>query len=153
MNISPGQVAVVDREVAAGDEQTKKYLTLLELSKAIASHRDLSGLFHDLACRLQSLVDFSHLGVLLYDQKRDVMRFHLIETCEPTEWPAASEVPMEGSIAGWVWEHQEAVVIRDLETEDRFPYAKILLERPVKSICSVPLTTAHRQMAVYRQTS
>ena len=148
MNTSPGQVAVVDAQVAVGDEQTKKYLTLLELSKAIASHRDLSGLFHDLACRLQSLVDFSHLGVLLYDPKQNVMRLHMLETCQPAEWQAAAEVPMEGSIAGWVWEHQEAVVIRDLETDDRFPYAKILLERPVKSICSVPLTTAHQRLGV-----
>ena len=71
MIISPAQVAVAD-------EQTKKYLTLLELSKAIASHRDLSGLFHDLACRLQSLVDFSHIGMMHYDKKRNVMRFHLL---------------------------------------------------------------------------
>ena len=35
-------------------EQTQKYLTLLELSKAIASHRGLSELFHDLFCRLQN---------------------------------------------------------------------------------------------------
>ena len=126
MNTSPGQVAVVD-------EQRKKYLTLLELSKAIASHRDLTGLFHDLACRLQSLVDFSHLGVLLYDQKHNVMRFHLLETCEPSEPQTPLEVPMEGSIAGWVWQNQDAVVIRDLENDDRFPYAKMLLQtRPVK---------------------
>ena len=141
MNTSPGSVTVVD-------EQTKKFLTLLELSKAIASHRDLSGLFHDLACRLQKLVDFSHLGVMLYDPKHNVMRFHLLETCEPSEWQNPAEVPMKGSIAGWVWEHQEAVVIRDLERDDRFPYAKILLERPVKSICSVPLTTAHERLGV-----
>ena len=141
MNTSPGQVAVVD-------EQTKKYLTLLELSKAIASHRDLTGLFHDLACRLQKLVDFSHLGVLLYDAKRNVMRLHLVETCEPSEPQKSLEVPMEGSIAGWVWQHQEPAIIRDLEHEHRFPYAKILLERPVKSICSVPLTTAHQRLGV-----
>ena len=107
MNTSPAQVAIAD-------EQTKKYLTLLELSKAIALHRDLSGLFHDLACRLQSLVDFSHLGMMLYDPQRNVMRFHLLETCEPTAWQTPSEVPMEGSIAGWVWTHQEPVIIHDL---------------------------------------
>ena len=50
--------------------------------------------------RLQKLVDFSHLGVLLYDQKHNVMRFHLLETCEPTEPQTPLEVPMEGSIAG-----------------------------------------------------
>lgn len=141
MNTSPAQAAVPD-------EQTKKYLTLLELSKAIAAHRDLSGLFHDLACRLQKLVDFSHLGVVLYDPKRNVMRVHLLESCEPTTQQTPHEVPMEGSIAGWVWQHQEAVVIRDLEQEDRFPYAKLLLTRPVKSICSVPLTTAHQRLGV-----
>src|SRR6185503_5051402 len=135
-------------QVASVDVQTKKYLTLLELSKAIASHRDLSGLFHDLACRLQKLVDFSHLGVLLYDQKHNVMRFHLLETCEPTEPQTPLEVPMEGSIAGWVWNNQDAVVIRDLANDDRFPYAKILKERPVKSIVSVPLTTAHQRLGV-----
>ena len=141
MNTSPAQVA-------AADEQTRKYLTLLELSKAIASHRDLSGLFHDLACRLQRLVDFSHLGVMLYDPKHNVMRFHLLETCEPSEWQNPAEVPLEGSIAGWVWQTQEAVVIHDLAQEHRFPYATSLLERPVKSICSVPLTTANQRLGV-----
>ena len=141
MNTSPAPVAIAD-------EEARKYLTLLELSKAIAAHRDLSGLFHDLACRLKSLVDFSHLGVLLYDPKRNLLRFHLIESCEPAQWQPALEIPIEGSIAGWVWEKQEAVVIRDLETEERFPYAKGLLERPVKSICSVPLTTAHQRLGV-----
>jgi len=141
VNTSPAPVAIAD-------EEARKYLTLLELSKAIAAHRDLSGLFHDLACRLKSLVDFSHLGVLLYDPKRNLLRFHLIESCEPAQWQPALEIPIEGSIAGWVWEKQEAVVIRDLETEERFPYAKGLLERPVKSICSVPLTTAHQRLGV-----
>ncbi len=135
-------------QVAVADEQTKKYLTLLELSKAIASHRDLTGLFHDLACRLRNLFDFSHLGVLLHDGPRNVMRLHLLETCEPTQWQAPTEVPMEGSIAGWVWQKQELVVVRDLELEDRFPVAKTLLKDPVKSVCSLPLTTAHQQLGV-----
>jgi formate hydrogenlyase transcriptional activator len=130
------------------DDQTKKYLTLLELSKAIASHQDLSGLFHDLACRLKTLVDFSHLGVMLHDPRRNVMRFHLVEACEPSEWQAPSEIPMEGTIAGWVWQNQEVVVINDLDAEDRFPVAKKLLKHPVKSVCSVPLTTAHQRLGV-----
>ncbi len=86
-------------QVVVADAQTKKYLTLLELSKAIASHRDLSGLFHDLACRLQNLFNFRDLGVLLHDKSRNVMRLPLLETCEPTQWEVPTEVPMEGSIA------------------------------------------------------
>ncbi len=135
-------------QVAVADEQTKKYLTLLELSKAIASHRDLSGLFHDLACRLRTLFDFSHLGVIFHDGARNLMRLHLLETCEPTEWPSPTDIPMEGSIAGWVWQNQEPVIVRDLNLEDRFPVAKTLIKDPVKSVCTFPLTTAHQRLGV-----
>jgi hypothetical protein len=44
------------------DLQTRQYLMLLELSKAIASHRDLTELFHDLAGRLHNLFDFHNLA-------------------------------------------------------------------------------------------
>jgi len=135
-------------QVTVAELQTQKYLTLLELSKAVASHRDLSQLFHDLACRLQNLFNFRDLGVLLHDRSRNVMRLHLLEACEPTQWQAPTEVPMDGSVAGWVWQNQEPVVIRDLELEDRFPVAKKLRNYPVKSLCSLPLTTAHQRLGV-----
>jgi len=51
-------------QVPSVDVQTQKYLTLLELSKAIASHRDLSELFHDIACRLRNLFSFRDLAVM-----------------------------------------------------------------------------------------
>jgi formate hydrogenlyase transcriptional activator len=130
------------------DVQTEKYLTLLELSKAIALHSDLSGLFHDLACRLQKLFHFRTLGVLLHDQAENVLKLHLLETCEPSEWEPVTEVPIEGSIAGWVWENQEPLVIHDLDAEDRFPTAKKLRRNAVKSVCSLPLTTAHQRLGV-----
>ena len=136
-------------EVAPAEIQTQKYLTLLELSKAIASHRELSELFHDLACRLQNLFNFRNLGVMLQDSARGVMRLHLVETCEPMEWEAPSEIPIEGSLAGWVWQNQEPVAIRDLDQEDRFPVVtRILRDKPVKSLCSLPLTTAHQRLGV-----
>jgi formate hydrogenlyase transcriptional activator len=55
---------------------------------------------------------------------------------------------MEGSIAGWVWQNQEPVVVRDLQLEDRFPIARTLLNHPVKSVCSLPMTTAHQRLGV-----
>ncbi len=141
-------MATTTAQIAATGLQPEQYLTLLELSKAIASHRDLSGLFHDLACRLRTLFNFRHLGVMLHDSSRNVMRLRLLETCEPTKWPAPTEVPMEGSIAGWVWQNQEPAVIHDIVSEDRFPLAKTLLDHPVRAVCSLPLTTAHQRLGV-----
>jgi formate hydrogenlyase transcriptional activator len=135
-------------QVAAKGLKPEQYLTLLELSKAIASHRDLTRLFHDLACRLQMLFKFRSLAVMFHDTSRNLMRCHFLETCAPTKWQAPTEVPMEGSIAGWVWEHQEAVVVHDIALEDRFPFAKTLLYHPIKAICSFPLTTANQRLGV-----
>lgn len=147
MNTNTAQVPTTDTaQIKIADLQSRKYLTLIELSKAIASQRDLSSLFHDLACRLQGLFNFRDLGVMLYDDVRKVMRVHLLETCEPKEWQAPVEVPLEGSIAGWVWQNQEPLVIRDLDLEDRFPVAQRLRDSPVKSVCSFPLTTVHQQL-------
>ncbi len=135
-------------QIAGKGLKPEQYLTLLELSKAIAAHRDLSELFHDLACRLQTLFNFRSLAVMLHDSSRNVMRCHFLETCAPTKWQPPTEVPMEGSIAGWVWQNQEPVVVHDITLEDRFPFAKTLLDHPIKAICSLPLTTAHRRLGV-----
>ena len=127
----------------------EQYLTLLELSRAIASHRDLTKLFHDLACRLQALFKFRSMAVMFHDQGRNVMRCHFLETCIPTKWRPPTEAPIEGSVAGWVWQHQEPVVLHDISLEeDRFPFAKTIVNHPIKAICSFPLTTANQRLGV-----
>ena len=127
----------------------EQYLTLLELSRAIASHRDLTKLFHDLACRMQALFKFRSMAVMFHDQGRNVMRCHFLETCIPTKWRPPTEAPIEGSVAGWVWQHQEPVVLHDIALEeDRFPFAKTIVNHPIKAICSFPLTTANQRLGV-----
>jgi formate hydrogenlyase transcriptional activator len=134
--------------IAVSDLPARQYLTLLELSKAIAQHRDISELFHDLACRLKNLFDFNYLGVFLHDAARNVMRLHILETCEPTSWQSPSEIPIEGSVAGWVWENQQPLVIHDLSRETRFPVTHVLSDLGVKSLCVLPLTNAHQSLGV-----
>jgi hypothetical protein len=46
----------------------------LEVIESIASHRDLSDLFHDLAQLLRNILQFDHLSVRLHDLERIVMR-------------------------------------------------------------------------------
>ena len=134
-------------QIEAKSLKPEQYLTLLELSKAIASHGDLTKLFHDLACRLQMLFKFRSMAVVFHDPKRDLMRSHFMETCIPTKWQPPKEVPIEGSVAGWVWQHQEPVVVHDIaEEEDRFPFAKTIPNHPIKAICGFPLTTVNQRL-------
>src|SRR5262245_12095071 len=127
----------------------QQYLTLHELSKAIASHRNLSDLFHDLAAHLRRIFDFQSISVMLHDESQNVMRLHILESSEPAFQQAPAEIPTEGSITGWVWHNQQPVIVRDVDQEIRFPVAQVLRGKlPVKSICSLPLTTAHQRVGV-----
>jgi formate hydrogenlyase transcriptional activator len=135
--------------VQSSDVQQRQYLTLHELSKAIASHRNLSDLFHDLAARLHQIFDFLSISVMLHDESQNVMRLHILEASEPAFQQAPAEIPTEGSITGWVWLNQQPVVVRDVDQETRFPLAQVLRGKfPVKSLCSLPLTTAHQRVGV-----
>src|SRR3989442_633267 len=57
----------------------EQYQALLEVSEAIAVHRDLPSLFHDLVQRLHHVVNFEYMRLLLHDPERDVMRLHTLE--------------------------------------------------------------------------
>ena len=139
---------MTETTVQSADLQRRQYRTLLGLSKAIATHRNLSDLLHDLAGHLRGLVDFRYLGVSLHDGSRHVMRLHILETSEPAVRQFPSEIPIEGSIAGWVWQHQQSFVTRDVQQETRFPTTTLVHDVTVKSVCVLPLTTAHQRLGV-----
>src|SRR5262249_57314723 len=94
-------------QVAACGSAPEQYLTLLELSKAIALHRNLPDLFHDLAGRLRALFECRNVGVVLYDESRDALRLHILESTEPGISSIPDELPLEGSISGRVWQSQQ----------------------------------------------
>lgn len=130
------------------DLQLRQYRTLLDLSKAIASHRNLSDLFHELADRLHELFDFHNLSLLLHDGAQNVMRLHVLETSKPIMRQLPKEIPVEGSAVGWVWQNQTPFVTGDVDKENRFPVTKVLRDYPVKSLCILPLTTARQNLGV-----
>lgn len=120
---------------------------LLEVSESIASHRDLTELFHDLAQRLPRAVKFSYIALILHDPVRNVMRLHILETPRPGRIPPGVELAVEESPGGWVWQHQQPLVCVNVDHEVRFPRViQMMREEGVRSFCAVPLTTAHRRL-------
>src|SRR5918996_579691 len=125
----------------------EQYLALNEVSRIIASRRNLSELFHDLAERLHRLLDFSYLGVMLYDPAQHVMGLHNLEGSPRGPLRPGAEFAVEDIPSGWVWQHQQPLVISDIELETRFPRAtQALHEYGLGSFCSLPLSTAHRRL-------
>jgi len=129
------------------DPSIEQYLTLLEVSKSIASHRALPELFHDLAKSLDEVLDFHFLTVVLHDAARNVMRLHILDTTVPATLQAGEEFTMEESPSALVWRTQQPLIIDDIERETRFArVTKLLREQKVRSFCSLPLTSAHRRL-------
>lgn len=135
-------------QTAAVGLTAPQYLTLLELSRAVASQGTLSDLLRDVANPLHSLFDFNYLGVVLYDEARKVMRLHAVETDVSAMRQFPASFPVEGSISGGVWQDQQAFVTGDIQQETRFPSTKTLHPYPVRSVCILPLTTARKRLGV-----
>jgi formate hydrogenlyase transcriptional activator len=123
-----------------------QYQALLEISEAIASHRELDQLFRDLAPRLHRVVEFDFANLILHEAARKMMKSHVLETPDPAYACPAAECPME-SPGGWVWETQKSWVVSHLSADARFPdLGRWLHERGIQSLGVVPVTTALRKL-------
>jgi len=120
---------------------------LLEVSESIASHRDLEGLFRDLAQRLPDVVPFDYINAVLHEPERDIMRLWLLVTSQPTTISPGLELSVDESPGGLVWKTQQPLIVNDVMEERRFPVlVSLLRENGVQSFCVVPLTTAQRRL-------
>jgi formate hydrogenlyase transcriptional activator len=141
--VSPAEVAAA----SPLDHSRRQLEALLEVSEAIAQQRDLPALFHDLAARLHSVIDFDFLSLVLHDPARNVMRLHILETRLPGDKPTGNESPIDGNPAGWVWETQQLFVSNDIDEETRFPeFLRRYRAHNVRSLAILPLTTAQRRL-------
>jgi formate hydrogenlyase transcriptional activator len=133
----------------AGASPEAQHQALLEVAEAISQHRDLGELFHELAERLHRVVNFEYLNLILHDPARNVMRVHILESEMPRKTRQGTEFQVGQTPSGWVWETQQVFVLDDLGKET--PHAALLQRLRadgVKSLCSLPLTTAQRRLGV-----
>jgi formate hydrogenlyase transcriptional activator len=135
---------------SSDDNLAQHYQALLEVSESIATHRDLSSLCRDLARRLPAVASFDFIGLVLHDPLKQVMKVHVLETAAVQHLATrldGLEFPIEESSSGWVWTHQQALVISSLAEETRFETGMAALkEIGVQSVCLFPLTTAVRRL-------
>ncbi len=88
--------------------------TLLEVSRATASHRDLESLLRDLTGVLQRVAPFDVLRLVLHDPERDVMRLHTLAAIRPV-LTTILELPTAGSPSGVAMQTQQPVVVPNID--------------------------------------
>ena len=130
----PAESAVIER-----------YEALLRVSQTLISIRSSEELFSILAGELRAVVNFYVMGVGIYDEKAHEM--DIKSYGEPGLPLQAPKFAPEETFSWWVYQHQQPLVIPSLEAETRFPaVAEMLKNRGVRSVCALPLTTAHRRL-------
>src|SRR5260370_10357220 len=97
----------------------QQYQTLLSVSEAIVSHRDLATLFHDLAGRLHLVVRFDYLACNQHDATSNTMRLHILETTEPIPAQAPRAFSIEEDPAGSVLQTQRPLIVSNVAAESR----------------------------------
>jgi formate hydrogenlyase transcriptional activator len=123
------------------------YRALLAVSEAIASHRDLPALFHELAGRLHHVVRFDSLALVLHEAVTNTMRLHVLGSSEPTPYIPAIVLPVEDDPAGLVWQIQQPLIISSVAEESRWPrFLERVQPHGLQSLCGLPLTTARRRL-------
>jgi formate hydrogenlyase transcriptional activator len=125
-----------------------RYESLIRMADAVRSHRDQRELFDLLARELRRVVPFD--AIVQYDDAPSKVHWHLCPDAAPAERPLSdplADLTKEDTLAWWVHEHQEIVVVSDLLLETRFPKTIARLrERGMRSLCALPLTTTHRRL-------
>jgi len=117
-------------------------------ANALALDQGLPRLLYELAVRLPVQPDIQALCVWLYEPIRQAIRLHVLMADLPAGVRNGMDFPVEDSIAGWVWRHQQPLTINTV-AETRFPeFAKALSETGIKSFCGVPLMIGNRRIGV-----
>jgi formate hydrogenlyase transcriptional activator len=120
-----------------------------EVWEAIAQHRELGALFHDLSKRLHGVVEFDSLLLMLFDSARNVMRLHLMELSQSGSYTGGEEMSLEDAPWGWVFETQKPFLVLDTNEEARFPgFLAEMKQEHARSLVMLPLTTAQRRLGV-----
>ncbi len=117
---------------------------LMQVSEAIATHRDLTALCRDLADRLPAIVPFEFIALILHDPEKNVMRIDMLGTAAADSIPPGMELPIDQSFSGLVFTQQQPVIVESpADAAARFASTAALMERVgADSFCMLPLTTS-----------
>ena len=93
------------------------------------------------------MVRFDHVGVSIYDEKSNSFHRHFVDVETEADILPDPELKMEESDVWWVYQNQEPLVT-SLATQNAqvCKFREILKKHGIRSVCTLPLTTAHSKV-------
>src|SRR6202007_1656139 len=106
--------------------------------------KELFGILMD---ELHGVVQFDMIGVSLREQDSDMFRNYFIDMATRSEMVPEENLTPEETLTLRVYERQEPLLRSTDEMEPSYGRLQGLLKRlQIRSICALPLTTAHRKL-------
>ena len=144
MQISP--VATVLEEASLRGGLASRYEALIRLAEVIRSHPEEKDLFQTFASELHQVIPFD--GMSYFDAAANWVQWHFLEPYnKELDAFLARPLPKEKTVPWWVYRNQQPVVMRFSDEETRFPHVvERLTKVGFRSLCALPLSTAHRRL-------
>src|SRR5215472_15743941 len=124
-----------------------RYERLMEISRQLTSTLDLRTLLNRIIQAATELTDTEEASILLVDEKTGELRFEAATRLSPGAMEAIV-VPVS-SIAGWIVQHGEPVLVEDSEHEPRL-YRAVgdIVQHQTKNMLGVPMIAHERVIGV-----
>ncbi len=119
-----------------------RYEALMRISNSIRACTESEDLFEILVHELGKVIQFDAMAQ--FESARKI-RWHFGPVCRATQHRPGEE---DGeTLPAYVYRTQETIVMDGWESDSRFPVkSNIMREAGLRSLCAVPLTTAHRRL-------
>jgi signal transduction histidine kinase len=144
-NPTPNAADAVRRDYDALLRRTER---LMEISSVLASTLDLARLLRQILDAARELTEAEAGSILLLEPSTGELRFEATTNLRPNEM-AGVMVPLEGSIAGWVVQHNQPLLVPDTRTDPRWD-AQVdqMTAFATRSILCVPLVAQEQTVGV-----
>ena len=124
------------------------YRRLIEISRDLASTLDLDTLLYRIVKVAAEIANAEEASILLYDEASRQLHFQVATNMDLPNMRGLN-VPLEGSIAGWIVLNREAVRIGDVTDDSRhFDGVQTATSFDTESILGVPLITKDKVVGV-----
>ena len=125
-----------------------RYERLIEIATDLVSSLDLNTILDHIVHAAQELTECQSASLLLFDPPSEKLYFEAA-TDQLKEISGQLAVPIENSIAGWVFTHGEIAMVNDVLQDPRFyTEVDILTHHQTRSILCVPLRLKQKTLGV-----
>lgn len=131
------EIAALNARVALTADHLR---TLLEINNALVTNLSEETLLHAVSDAIRRVVPFDRAALTLYLPDKGVFRYLGMESRLSSDYfRSGMEFDRKSSVSEWVFDHQQAIVRKDLEKEQPYANDRRLVAEGLRSDCVVPL--------------